>query len=63
MARDEKAKKKPIGPKQPRDRPRKRFIEKLEENNEEKVLKTLSSDLYVIIIENVARRTRGRKAE
>ena len=63
MARDEETKKKPIGPKRPRNRPRKRPIEELEEENEKKVLKISSSDSDVVIMESMARRTRGRKAE
>ena len=63
VARDEKIKKKFIRPKRSRNPPRKRFIKELREKSEEEVLETLFSGLDIIIIESVARRTRGRKAE
>ena len=63
MAPDEEAKKKPIGPKRPRNRPRKRPIEELKKKNRKEILKISSSDLKIVLNKNVSYKMRARKAE
>ena len=61
VVREKETKKQIINPKRLRNRPRKRPIKELEEENEEKVLEILFSDSYIEIIESAARKTRARK--
>ena len=48
-------------PKQSRGRLRKRFIEEVDKENENKILKTLFMALIIVLEQSVGRRTRSRK--
>ena len=54
VAREKEAKKQTANPNRPRGRPRKRLVEELEKENEEEILKTPSSDLEIILDENLS---------
>ena len=60
MACAEKAKKQTAAFKRPRGRPRKRLIKKIEEENKDNNITTLSNNSNIELEQRVSRRTRAR---
>ena len=60
MARVEKAKKQIAASKRPRSRPRKRLVEEIKEENENKDIATSSNNSNIELEQSVSRRTRAR---